>query len=976
MMNLERIYSSWFGWILSSSWQLALLVVLVGIAAFSTRKFSPRWRYALWLLVLIKVFIPPSLTLSLGVGQWGVKPVLRRMNLSLPTVKAPKAYPSKSMGEPETNMALSLPTPLYRIAISRENPDSASSVEKAIPLSPLQSGPEMIRILFFIWIFGVLVFASFVLLRYRRLSLHLKKADRIEEGALRILLERLALDMGGEGAPDLFLSNHVTSPFLFGMLHPGIVLPSNLPENLGDEDLRNVLIHELLHWKRRDIIVGWIQVLAQAIFWFHPFVWLANARLRHERECACDEAAIRQSRCVPKNYGSALLKVLLAAQGRSSASLGFLGIFERNTKLQNRLEEIMIYHPIRKRIGIFRWVAIFIFGLLFLPMGAVRNPAQAQDKTAVSSNLPTGTSDDKTAADNLIILDYGNDTSEGKRSLAASGHAIRFQRPPNHRYVESVQIFSSRYGNPEPPAEDFHLYILNGEKQILEDLKFPYGTIERGDMKWYALRTPSIEIPEQFLVAFSFNPHQTKGIYLGFDQDVLESHSFTGLPDSGFEEVADKWDWMIKVEMSGKPSGEKGFRYLDDWKPSTTEDPFTGCVEAVYDDGESDGKQSYGGSGPAMKIFIGDTGITGGNISIRGFQIYAGRYGSGYIPEDTHIILAILNPENQVLYKGNIPYSKFSYMEKWVDIVLEKPVVIESSDSYFLVSFDPQAHQTKGIYFHYNKDPKESHSLVGSVGSGFEDTPDREWMIRAFLESTNASPKSPVEDISSPVDQRIPRVANTSPQVGATDVDPEIKEIAVTFDCDMDTRGYSWTGGPPNFPEIPKGLSPSWKDNRTCVLPVNLEPGRYYRVGINSTSYQNFRSTSGIPAASMVISFTTKGADETETQKITKPMIVDLYPPNNAIDVVPGVKEIMVTFNVPMGQGYSFTGGGPEFPTVMEGMSPYWINGSKTCVLPVGLKSNWAYRMGLNSLSHKNFQSAEGVPLDPVEYRFTTGEKE
>jgi hypothetical protein len=40
----------------------------------------------------------------------------------------------------------------------------------------------------------------------------------------------------------------------------------------------------------------------------------------------------------------------------------------------------------------------------------------------------------------------------------------------------------------------------------------------------------------------------------------------------------------------------------------------------------------------------------------------------------------------------------------------------------------------------------------------------------------------------------------------------------------------------------------------------------------------------------------------------------------------------------------------------------------------VKLKPNWEYRLGLNSFSHKNFQSAHGVPLEPVVYTFSTGE--
>lgn len=58
--------------------------------------------------------------------------------------------------------------------------------------------------------------------------------------------------------------------------------------------------------------------------------------------------------------------------------------------------------------------------------------------------------------------------------------------------------------------------MLNEKKQVLADLPFAYALIERGDMKWYALRTPSVEVPADFTVALAFNPHQTKGVYLGY----------------------------------------------------------------------------------------------------------------------------------------------------------------------------------------------------------------------------------------------------------------------------------------------------------------------------------------------------------------------------------------------------------------------------------------------------------------------------
>jgi hypothetical protein len=102
-----------------------------------------------------------------------------------------------------------------------------------------------------------------------------------------------------------------------------------------------------------------------------------------------------------------------------------------------------------------------------------------------------------------------------------------------------------------------------------------------------------------------------------------------------------------------------------------------------------------------------------------------------------------------------------------------------------------------------------------------------------------------------------PKIVSTQPVNGATGVDPGLTEITVTFDQDMD-EGFSWTGGGPECPSSPQGARAHWQDKRTCVLPVALQSGHHYRVGINSPSYRNFRSTGGQPVASSSISFTTR----------------------------------------------------------------------------------------------------------------------
>jgi beta-lactamase regulating signal transducer with metallopeptidase domain len=344
--------------------------------------------------------------------------------------------------------------------------------------------------------------------------------------------------------------------------------------------------------------------------------------------------------------------------------------------------------------------------------------------------------------EDAAILAYTDGTAEGKRSLGASGHAIRFERSaPNYSerpFLEAVQIAASRYGSPEPPEEDFRLYVLNKDFQVVADLPYPYSMIERGDLQWYTLRTPSIELPETFYIALAFNPHQTKGIYLALDSSVASSHSLQGLPDSGYEAVDETYDWMVRVLLSEKPSGEKGVQRLADWSPPERVDPFEGLVEAKYDDGVSDGMQSYGGAGPYIryaattwaKYWFGDRHVPESEALV-GLRVYGSRYGSGYDPETTMLHVIIQDQDGKQLAKVDLPYNLFSYKEQWVDLVLPEP--IKSNVDEFTIILDPEAHQTKGIYFHYKKDPAESHSGVAKNGKADKPTPDREWMIRGYF---------------------------------------------------------------------------------------------------------------------------------------------------------------------------------------------------------------------------------------------------
>lgn len=232
------------------------------------------------------------------------------------------------------------------------------------------------------------------------------------------------------------------------------------------------------------------------------------------------------------------------------------------------------------------------------------------------------------------------------------------------------------------------------------------------------------------------------------------------------------------------------------------------------------------------------------------------------------------------------------------------------------------------------------------------------------------SANDPWQNIS---EEKIPVVVSIVPATGSTNVDPQTSAIAVTFDRPMDS-GFSWTGGGPTFPKSPTGTQPTWSnDGKTCSLPVELQEGTFYRLGVNSKRFHNFRSVDGVPAKPVVLTFTTQGANAAAVGRMDAPKIVAISPANGAADVHPlTTKEIWVTFDRPMGQGMSWVGDGEQFPPTLPGLKSYWLANSRTCVMPVDLARNHQYQLSFNSDRFKNFQSTSGVPLDPVKYSFQT----
>ena len=304
-------------WLLSASLRASALVLAVAcLQLFLGRWVPARWRYAMWLPVVV-VLAAPLLPES-------------RFSFQNHFASRPAAFvqpASASLAGPDATTTAAMPTAAAPLA-------NRTSVGASL--------------LFTVWLLGV----GAVLIAGG--SGHRRSLRRIALGAVATRREieesvaRVAREIGLRRLPRVVMSTAVDSPAVTGVLRPVLLLPDNFPAGFSAGEARMVLLHELTHLKRHDLPVNAALCLLQAVHWFNPVLWLAFPRMRADREAACDAQVLGvDAEDRRADYGHALLK-LQNSVSRRGLSLAFVGIFER-TGMRSRIRAIAAHrrpHPV------------------------------------------------------------------------------------------------------------------------------------------------------------------------------------------------------------------------------------------------------------------------------------------------------------------------------------------------------------------------------------------------------------------------------------------------------------------------------------------------------------------------------------------------------------------------------------------------------------------------------------------------------
>jgi beta-lactamase regulating signal transducer with metallopeptidase domain len=366
MNSLIETLNQWSAGLPGLAWQMFWQSSLLMAAVFTLdlalrRKVRAAVRYALWLVVLLKLVIPPTLAAPTSVAWWvrspqPTQPITQAKHYVVSYSNSQRTEPSAEVISIFTGGAMQRP------------------VLSWAGWALLVSGAFSI---------GLLTWAIF---RWRHVARIVRDASPANESLTR-LLDEAGRSSGVRRSVQLLLTDQPMSPAVCGLSRPVVLLPRSLSEQLPPNRLRAVLLHELTHLKRGDVWVNCLQTLLQIVYWWHPLVWLANARIRRVREEAVDDAVMLALRDDADCYAPTLLEVAKLAFHRPLASLGLVGILESRSALRQRIERLVKFTAPRSAgLSLVSILGIAAFTALAVPMGEA--PAHTKEIAQLGSRAP------------------------------------------------------------------------------------------------------------------------------------------------------------------------------------------------------------------------------------------------------------------------------------------------------------------------------------------------------------------------------------------------------------------------------------------------------------------------------------------------------------------------------------------------------------------------------------------------------------
>lgn len=278
--------------------------VLALLARFSRTRYAARWRCWVWLLLCLRLAIPVSLQLPEQAE------VQRPIQLPAPNNTVIYSYEQNA---PQTQRPIAPETPSITWPVTpTPAPDAAPPQSTDEPAAKVEI--TLFQVLSIVWGIGVVGMVAWFIIAHARFLRYVRRWSRPADSQTIQTYNQMSDFIGLHVCPSLRLCTGLKAPMLAGIFCPILLLPE---EGLTGDTLRYSLLHELTHYKRRDIWLKTLALWVNALHWFNPCMWYMTRLVERDTELACDEAALKK---LPREEHGAYGKTILDAVERLKAA--------------------------------------------------------------------------------------------------------------------------------------------------------------------------------------------------------------------------------------------------------------------------------------------------------------------------------------------------------------------------------------------------------------------------------------------------------------------------------------------------------------------------------------------------------------------------------------------------------------------------------------------------------------------------------
>ncbi|WP_347472876.1 M56 family metallopeptidase [Clostridium sp. BL-8] len=398
-----------------------LAIGILLIKSILGQKLSAKFHYYIWFLLLLRLLIPLNIGSPLSI-----------LNL------IPPSHQNNILDVAKQNSSNSQISNINSI-------NNNAGFKLQYSNTNLTSLGFNFETLVFVWLIGACVILIYILVINILLWTKLKNYSKCDRNDIIILLEQCKSRLKINSKVPIIYYKSLKSPMLSGIIHPKILISSELVDRLSEEELKFVFMHELSHIKRRDLLVNVVCIMIQAIYWFNPIIWCSIYKMKQDCEISCDATVLTALNLEEnKKYGHTIIKIMevISKEHWIPGTIGFASKY-------NKRRIIMI--TLFKKASI-KWTCVAVISLIILLGGCLSlTISSSKNKEAIEKQLTSSNIVNESEQDTTKIS--GTEKSENLNEAKQNNHANSFVQYINLLGLSKEKLLTTMNENPNPVDE-------------------------------------------------------------------------------------------------------------------------------------------------------------------------------------------------------------------------------------------------------------------------------------------------------------------------------------------------------------------------------------------------------------------------------------------------------------------------------------------------------------------------------------------